>query len=397
MAADDVLGADGLHELSWDTCDALLGDGLVASPADARGRGISLAVTREGEPCDLAGARLYLLWRHREARVRGCEEMATVDAAAGRFAVFYPAAMAGAEGTVDAQLMASWGDRSLSTRSFGIRVEKALAGGTASEDGFTLFLEAIKRYEDATDLVGGVTGEAREAADAACRAAEELLRAREAGEFDGRDGVDGVPGRDGIDGAPGRDGTDGKDGLPGKDGAPGRDGVDGKDGAPGRDGVDGQPGRDGASPAARVEQTGEGTTLTVTDGSGTTTATLRHGRDGVDGKDGISPSARVEQTDAGAIITVTDASGATTATLAHGARGEKGDPGAPGAREQGLRRRGDRRARRPLGEEILTWRLTTCWGRTGCTRSRGTRATPCWATASWPRPPTRGGGASRSR
>ena len=405
MAADDVLGADGLHALSWDTCDALLGDGLVASPADARGRGISLAVTREGEPCDLTGARLYLLWRHREARVRGCEEMRAVDAAAGRFSVFYPAAMAGAEGTVDAQLMASWGDRSLSTRAFGIRVEKALAGGAASEDGFTLFLEAIKRYEDATDLVEGVTGEAREAAAGARAAAEELLRAREAGEFDGRDGVDGAPGRDGVDGKdgapgrdgvdglPGRDGVDGKDGAPGRDGVdglPGRDGVDGEPGRDGKDGVDGSPGRDGTSPAASVEQTGEGAILTVIDGSGATTATLRHGRDGIDGTDGrdgtspsasvaqtgdgavvtvtdasgtttallsngrdgrdgidgadgragadgrdgadgVSPSARVEQTDAGALLTVTDASGATTATLAHGARGEKGDPGAPGA------------------------------------------------------------------
>ena len=345
MAADDVLGADGLHALSWDTCDALLGDGLVASPADARGRGISLSVTREGAPCDLTGARLYLLWRHREARVRGCEEMAAVDAAAGRFAVFYPAAMAGAEGTVDAQLMASWGDRSLSTRAFGIRVEKALAGGAASEDGFTLFLEAIKRYEDATDLVEGVTGEAREAAEAARAAAEELLRAREAGEFDGRDGVDGAPGRNGIDGAPGRDGTDGKDGLPGRDGAPGRDGVDGKDGAPGRDGVDGKPGRDGVSPAASVEQTVEGAALTVTDGSGATTATLRHGRDGIDGtdgrdgapgrdgtdgRDGTSPSASVAQKGDGAVVTVTDASGTTTALLSNGRDGRDGIDGADG-------------------------------------------------------------------
>ena len=327
MAADDVLGADGLHELAWDTCDALLGDGLVASPADARGRGISLAVTREGAPCDLTGARLYLLWRHREARARGCEEMAAVDAAAGRFRVFYPAAMAGAEGTVDAQLMASWGDRSLSTRAFGIRVEKALAGGAASEDGFTLFLEAIKRYEDATDLVGGVTGEAREAASDARKAAEELLRAREAGEFDGRDGRDG---RDGVDGAPGRDGVDGKDGAPGRDGVdgqPGRDGVDGKPGRDGKDGVDGSPGRDGASPSARVEQTGEGAILTVIDGSGATTATLRHGRDGVDG---TSPSASVAQTGDGAVVTVTDASGTTTALLSNGRDGRDGIDGADG-------------------------------------------------------------------
>lgn len=52
----------------------------------------------------------------------------------------------------------------------------------------------------------------------------------------------GMNGRDGVDGTPGRDGVDGKDGVNGRngiDGAPGRDGING------RDGVDGAPGQDG--------------------------------------------------------------------------------------------------------------------------------------------------------
>ena len=53
----------------------------------------------------------------------------------------------------------------------------------------------------------------------------------------------------------------------------------------------------------------------------------------------MSPSAKVEQTETGAVITVSDSSGTTTATITNGAKGEtgaqgpqgiKGDPGAKG-------------------------------------------------------------------
>ena len=86
----------------------------------------------------------------------------------------------------------------------------------------------------------------------------------------GEPGKDGAPGRDGADGAPGRDGTDGRDGVSATHewngttltitsasgtssanlkGEPGRDGVDGvpgKDGADGAPGAPGEPGKDGA-------------------------------------------------------------------------------------------------------------------------------------------------------
>ena len=99
----------------------------------------------------------------------------------------------------------------------------------------------------------------------------------------------------------------------------------------GADGTIGKDGKDGVSPTAKVEQTTTGATLTVTDGSGTTTANL---------KDGTSPTAKVEQTSTGATVTVTDASGTTTANLtngkdgatgATGAKGDKGDKGDTGA------------------------------------------------------------------
>ena len=210
-----ALERDGLQDVSWDACDELVGGVLVASPGDARGRGIALSVTRGGEAVDLTGASAYLVWRHRETRRRGCVPFSADDASAGRLSVFYPAAMAAEEGTVEAQVMLSWGERALSSRTFTIRVERVLAGNGGDEDGFSMFVEAIKRLEGMTlDAVDA----ANAAADAAQGAAERLLAAKEAGEFDG---------------APGRDGVDGKDGTPGRDGAPGEKGEKGDPGEPG--------------------------------------------------------------------------------------------------------------------------------------------------------------------
>ncbi len=236
-----ALERDGLKEVTWDACDELLGGALVASPGDARGRGIALSVTRGGEAVDLTGASAYLVWRHRETRRRGCVPFSADDASQGRFSVFYPAAMASEEGTVEAQVMLSWGGRALSSRTFSIRVERVLAGDGGDEDGFSMFVEAIKRLEgmalDAVDAAGA-------AADAAQGAADRLLAAKEAGEFDGAPGRDGV---DGSDGAPGRDGRDGTDGAPGRDG---KDGAPGRDGAPGEKGEKGDPGEPGPRGAA---------------------------------------------------------------------------------------------------------------------------------------------------
>lgn len=54
------------------------------------------------------------------------------------------------------------------------------------------------------------------------------------------------------------------------------------------------------------------------------------GKDGAKGADGVSPTASVTQTDDGAEFTVTDASGTTTATIRNGTDGKDGAPGAAG-------------------------------------------------------------------
>lgn len=270
------LDGDGLREVVWDECDAPFAGPFVASPADAEGRGIALSVTRGGEAVDLAGASLYLLWRHRELRVRGCEPLEEVDAETGKFRVFWPAAMARAEGTVDAQVMVSWDERALSSLSFTVLVGPALVGGEGgSSDGYSLFLDALKKFEDADGVIADAVAKAQEAvttaqgavatagqaveaaqgasgavvaanaaAAAATQAKDELLAAAERGDFDG---ADGLPGADGEDGAPGADGQDGADGV---------------------------------SPTAKVEQTEAGAVVTITDATGTTTATLAHGPKG---------------------------------------------------------------------------------------------------------------------
>ena len=63
-------------------------------------------------------------------------------------------------------------------------------------------------------------------------------------------------------------------------------------------GPKGDRGDDGVSPTAKVEQTPSGATLTVTDGSGTTTAQLSHGKDGVRPKAGAGISVAEDGTTA---------------------------------------------------------------------------------------------------
>lgn len=230
-----ALAGDGLSAVTWDECDAPLGGCFTASPADAEGRGLALTVTRGGEAVDLSDATVYLLWRHRERRVRGCEPFEAVDASKGAFRVYWPAAMACAEGAVDAQVMVTSDGEAISTLPFVVRVAQVLTGaGEGGGDGYSLFLEAIEKFEGADALISDAVAKAQQAASvaaealedaqgasgaitaanaaatAATQAKDQLLAAAERGDFDGAPGAPG---------APGKDGTDGEDGAPGADGA----------------------------------------------------------------------------------------------------------------------------------------------------------------------------------
>ncbi len=92
--------------------------------------------------------------------------------------------------------------------------------------------------------------------------------------------------------------------------------------ATGEAGKDGKDGKNGLTP-----HIGENGNWWVGD---TDTGVSAKGDTGAKGADGVSPTASVTQTDDGAEFTVTDASGTTTATIKNGINGKDGAPGAPG-------------------------------------------------------------------
>lgn len=56
-----MLEGYGIHTLIWDAADERLGEWLVASPADATGRGIELHVRQGGAAANLTGANVYFI------------------------------------------------------------------------------------------------------------------------------------------------------------------------------------------------------------------------------------------------------------------------------------------------------------------------------------------------
>lgn len=103
------------------------------------------------------------------------------------------------------------------------------------------------------------------------------------GKFDGKDGAKGDKGDTGPQGPVGPQGPQGEQGIQGPTGAIGATGPQGQRGEKGNTGAKGA---DGVSPTATVTQTDDGAEFTVTDASGTTTATIRNGTDGRDGAPG---------------------------------------------------------------------------------------------------------------
>ena len=110
----------------------------------------------------------------------------------------------------------------------------------------------------------------------------------------------------------------------------GAQGPSGERGPAGPAGPAGANGKDGISPSAAVTKTGKVSTLTVTDGSGTTAVEINDGADGAPGKDGaagaagadgFSPTVTVTKSGKVATITVTDKNGTTTAEIRDGADG----------------------------------------------------------------------------
>ena len=226
-----------------------------------------------------------------------------VNASAGAFRVFWPAAMACAEGAVDAQVMVASDGEAISTLPFVVRVTQVLTGaGEGGGDGYSLFLEAIEKFEGADALISDAVAKAQQAASVAAEALED---------------AQGASGAITAANAAATAATQAKEDLLA---AAARGDFDGAPGAPGAPGKDGTDGADGVSPTAKVEQTEAGALVTVTDATGTTTATLTHGPKGDKGDDG-------EKGDKGDPFTYADFTAEQLAAL----KGQKGDPGEDGS------------------------------------------------------------------
>ena len=110
----------------------------------------------------------------------------------------------------------------------------------------------------------------------------------------------------------------------------------------------GESGQDGFSPIAKVVQTETGATITITDKTGTTTATVNNGKDGkdgtdgTDGKDGFSPTI-VESAGNNATVyklDITNKTGKITTPNLKGANGADGAPGEKGDTGTSIRLKG---------------------------------------------------------
>ena len=92
----------------------------------------------------------------------------------------------------------------------------------------------------------------------------------------------------------------------------------------------------GFSPTAKVEQTADGAVITITDKSGTTTATVTDGKDGkngtngTDGTDGVSPTVATQAITGGTKVTITDKDGAHEFNVMNGTNGSQGERGKTG-------------------------------------------------------------------
>lgn len=214
-----------------------------------------------------------------------------------------------------------------------------------------------------------------------------LAQAKASGEFDGATGPAGPQGDTGATGPQGPRGIQGETGPQGPQGEKGDTGPQGPAGADGAQGPAGANGKDGVS----VTHSWDGTVLTVTSASGTSSADLKgekgdKGDIGATGPQGIQgiQGPQGPKGDKGDAFTYSDFTAEQLAAL----KGEKGDTGAQGPKgdtgdigPQGPKgEKGDTGPRGPQGEQGPQGD-TGPKGDTGPAGAAGTNATITGATA----------------
>lgn len=340
-----VGGDDALHKATWDIPDGWGAARLTASPLDAEGRGMLLTVTRGGEPVSIPKeGDAYLMWRHRQTHARGCARMEIVESK-GALRVRWPDEMSSDEGTAECAVLLTHGNQTLCSPPFEVEVAADVTARPRSRDGYSLFLEAIRRYEEAT-------------ADA-LRVAAELRDAHRHGELNGPAGPEGPKGEPGERGPAGPKGDAGPTGPRGEPGPRGEaltyddltpeqvESLRGPQGERGPAGPQGEQGRDGLG----CVHMWNGTELIISTACGASSADLQGpqgepgprgdagpqgpagpegprgavGPAGADGRDGTGCTHSWD----GTVLTVTSASGTSSADL-RGPKGDRGDAGPRG-------------------------------------------------------------------
>ena len=258
-----------LHELTLDFADQFVPDTLIANAADAKGRGINLFVTKDGQPLSMSNMKVYLLWRHDQKGTQGQTQFTAVNTTNGNYKVYYPAGMM-YEGTVTARISIYVGNTTPITgsRDFRINVERnpINEGDAMASDDFSAFIQATIDLNELKD---------------------DLIAAAQSGEFDGKSAVikSATATVDGTSGTPTVGVTLGGTELERTfafqfSGIKGQQGNQGERGEAGPQGIQGETGPQGATGPAGADGTScthswNGSTLTVTSASGTSSADLK--------------------------------------------------------------------------------------------------------------------------
>lgn len=137
-----------LKPLTIDTAFQRVIDDLVASPEDAKGKGIDLTLKSSGEVVDTTGCAVLLGWHNLNSGKRNSRLFEAVSPSAGRWKVTYPTEML-TPGTVEARVivkLASSGSVITSSRAFRIIVERNVSNDMTggSSDDLSAFQQGVK-------------------------------------------------------------------------------------------------------------------------------------------------------------------------------------------------------------------------------------------------------------
>ena len=172
-----------LHRLTLDFADQFVPGTLIANAADAKGRGIDLYITDNGEAVAMANMKVYLLWRHSNGN-QGQTQFTVVNASQGHYKVYYPAGMM-YEGIVTARISIYIGTTTPITgsRDFRINVERNPIdeGEAMASDDFSAFIQATIDLNELNDSITAaeaarVTAESGRASAESTRVSNENTR-----------------------------------------------------------------------------------------------------------------------------------------------------------------------------------------------------------------------------